>query len=77
MDATNIYALIGLMYMRGLYGRNKNIINLLFYDKKSLPVFGATMSRLRYMFIMKHLSFDDFENRSERWKHDDQFCGYL
>ena len=22
------------------------------------------------MFIMKHLRFDDFENRSERWKHD-------
>ena len=70
MDATDIYALIGLMYMRGLYGLNKRIINLLFRDKKGLPVFRATMSRLHYVFIMKHLCFDDFENRSERWKHD-------
>ena len=28
------------------------------------------MSRLRYAFMMKHLCFDGFENRSERWKHD-------
>ena len=28
------------------------------------------MSRLRYAFMMKHLCFDNFENRSERWKHD-------
>ena len=30
VDATDIYALIGLMYMRGLYGLNKRIISLLF-----------------------------------------------
>ena len=54
------------MYMRGLYELNKYIINLLLSDKKGLPVFGATMSRLRHVFIMKHLCFDDFENRNER-----------
>ena len=43
MDATDIYAVIGLVYMRGLYGLNKHIINLLFSDKKGFPVFGATM----------------------------------
>lgn len=70
VDATDIYALIGLMYMRGLYGLNNHSINLLFSDKKGLPVFGATMSRMRYEFMMKHLCFDDFETRNERWKHD-------
>ena len=43
VDATDIYALISLMYMRSLYGLNKHIINLLFSDKKGLLAFGATM----------------------------------
>ena len=32
VDATDIYAMIGLMYLRALYGLNKHMINLLFSD---------------------------------------------
>ena len=70
VDAIDIYAVIGLMYMRGLYGLNKHDLRLLFSDKRGIPIFGATMSRLRYQFIVKHLSFDDIETREERWKSD-------
>ena len=35
VDATDIYALIGLMYICGLYGLNKHIIKLLFLTKKA------------------------------------------
>ena len=34
VDATDIYALIGLICMRSLYGLNKHIIKLLFLTKK-------------------------------------------
>ena len=32
VDATDIYAMIGLMSLRALYGLNKHMINLLFSD---------------------------------------------
>ena len=70
VDIIDINAVIGLMYIRGLYGLTKHNLNLLFSDKKGLPIFGATMSRLRYQFIIKHLCFDDIDTRPERWKSD-------
>ena len=73
VDTTDILALFGLMYMRGLYGLNTHTIDLLLSDRKGIPIFSATMSRYRYKFIIKHICFDDFESRNERWK-DDRFA---
>ena len=47
VDSIDLYAVIGLMYFRGLYGLNQHDIRLPFSDVRGIPVFGATMSRLR------------------------------
>ena len=70
VDSIDLYAVIGLIYFRGLYGINLHDIRLPFSDVRGIPVFGATMSRLRFQFIIAHLTFDDFEIRAERWKTD-------
>ena len=70
VDSIDLYAVIGLMYFRGLYGLNQHDIRLPFSDVRGIPVFGATMSRLRFQFIIAYLTFDDFEIRAERWKTD-------
>ena len=62
--------IIGLMYLRGLYGLNKHDVRLLFSHDRGIPIFGATMSRLRFLFIMRHFSFDDVNTREQRWKND-------
>lgn len=69
VDATDIYTLIGFTYMRGVYGLNKHIINLFFSDKNGLPVFGASMLRIRYECMTSYLCFEDFETRNKRWKN--------
>ena len=58
------------MYLRGLYGLNKHDVRLLFSHDRGIPIFGATMSRLRFLFIMRHFSFDDVNTREQRWKND-------
>ena len=35
-----------------------------------MPVFSATMSRVRFEFILKHLCFDDHSTGEDRWKND-------
>ena len=70
VDSVDIYAVFGLMFFRGLYGLNNHDIRLPFSKKQGLPIFGATMSRLRFQFIISHISFDDIDTRNERWKQD-------
>ena len=70
VDSIDLYAVVGLMYFRGLYGLNQHDIRLPFSDVRGIPVFGATMSRLHFQFIIAYLTFDDFEIRAERWKTD-------
>ena len=42
----------------------------MFGDKYGQPVFSATMSRNRFLFIVANLRFDDEETRPNRWKED-------
>ena len=64
-------ALLGLLYFRGLYNLNNHSLKeVLFSNRDGLPVFGASMSRQRFEFLMGHLCFDDFETRETRWIHD-------
>ena len=63
-------AFIGLMYYRGLYGQNNHRLDMLFSERHGAPVFSATMSRMRFQFILAHLCFDDYRSRDRRWPND-------
>ena len=60
------YAFIGLNYARGVFQQNLWAVNRCFQESIGHPIFGATI----YKFILKHLTFDDKDTRSERWKYD-------
>ena len=64
------YVFIGLLFMRGLQGLAKHHKNVLLSDRHGHPVFSSTMSRLRFQFLLTHLTFDNLPTREERWKHD-------
>ena len=70
IDDVDLRAFIGIMYLRGLYGLNRHNTRVLFSDRHGMPVFGATMSRLRFEFILKYLSLDDDTTREDRWQQD-------
>ena len=70
IDTEDLHATIGLMYFRGLFNQNNKNCRLLFGDKYGQPVFSATMSRNRFLFIVANLRFDDEETRPNRWKKD-------
>ena len=69
-DECEMYALFGLMYFRGLLGQSKHHVNDIFSERAGHPVFGRSMSRNRFNFLLAHLCFDDHRNRSERWNTD-------
>ena len=66
VDRIDVLSVIGLMYLHGLYGLNKDDVRLLFSHDRGIPIFAATMSRLRFLFIMRHFSFDDVNTREQR-----------
>ena len=50
-------ALIGFMYLRGLYGLNHHKIDIPFSDKTGPPIFGAIFSENRVKFLLASISF--------------------
>ena len=68
IDHLDMYAFIGLFYMRGLYNLNNDKLSILFSEKQGLPVFGETMSLLRSKFILADLCFDVEETSPQRWE---------
>ena len=70
IDAIEMSAFIGLCYYRGLSKLNTISIQKLFSDKYGPPIYSATMSRNRFLFILRHISFDDEDTRDERWRKD-------
>ena len=69
-DDIEICAFIGLMYIRGFAGMNNHDVARLYDPIMGPPPFGATMSKNRFQFLYTCISFDDFNTREERWKHD-------
>ena len=65
-----VLALIGMIYMRGLLGQALQGTNAMFYEIFGNPVFGATMSRNRFEFLIVYISFDDHTSRPTPWQHD-------
>ena len=56
--------------MCGLNGLNNHGISTFFSDMHVHPVFGATMPRMRFQFILPNLAFDDLSDKEMRWKED-------
>jgi len=69
-SAGEIYAFIGLLYLRGLLGQNNYDVSILFNDLTGNPIFGATMSKNRFKFLFANIAFDDATTRNERWCND-------
>ena len=61
VHAVEIYGFIGLLYIFGLYNLNNHSLRILFSEEKGMPIFGATISRLCFSFIVQHLCFDTEE----------------
>ena len=70
IDVCELYAVIGLMYFRGLLGQNGRHVNHIFSERSGHPVFCGTMSRCCFSFLVSHLCFDNFETRPERLEKD-------
>ena len=63
-------ALIGLMYLRGLYGINHRNIELLFAKHIGHDIFGATMFQQQMKFLLANITFDDPKERAQNWPSD-------
>lgn len=69
-DNVEVTAFIGLIYARGMLGQSHHNRNLLFNDRIGHPIFGATMSKNRFTFLLSKVSFDDESTRRDRWTQD-------
>ena len=69
-DGTEIKAFIGLVYMRGVLQFNHLNLRVLFSEKVGPPIFTATMSINRFLFLHANLTFDDIDTRKDRWELD-------
>ena len=69
-NLSELRALVGLLYSRGLYRMNYHSLNIWFSDKTGPSIFSATMSRDRMQFLLSRLIFDDSEERKEKWSYD-------
>ena len=67
---SEVLALIGMIYMRGLLEQAHHSTNAKFYEIFENPVLNATMSRNRFKFLIAYISFDDHITRPTRWQHD-------
>ena len=63
-------AYIGLLYARGLLQLSGQDVKLLFQDDIAHPIFGATMSYHRFIFLNSNITFDNIDDRKERFVSD-------
>ena len=69
-SAFEMLVVIELIYLRGLLGLASHNIEILFNNLTGNPIFGATMSKNRFKFLLSHISFYDAGDRPEKWKYD-------
>ena len=67
-DVLEVRALLGLIYFRGLYKLNHYSIDHIFSKEMGIPIFTATMSRQGMKFLLSCVTFDDPNERAERWR---------
>ena len=56
--------------MRGLLEQAHRSTNVMFHKIFGNPIFSATMSRIRFKFLIAHIWFDDHITRPTPWQHD-------
>jgi hypothetical protein len=61
-----IWALIGLMFLRGIYLAFHEPVKELWSSLNGRAVFAATMSRNRFQYLLQIIRFDDKATRDER-----------
>ena len=69
-DIMEIRALFGLIYLRGAIRQNFKNLSDVWWHRSSSSIFSSTMSRNRFYFLLAVLHFDDYTNRTTRWKND-------
>ncbi|KAH1009024.1 hypothetical protein HUJ04_001453 [Dendroctonus ponderosae] len=69
-DKIEIKALIGLLYFSGLLNRKFSVSEMWDRKETGVEIFWLTMSKQRFLFLLKHLRFDDphfrFDNAADR-----------
>lgn len=66
-DAMEVEALIGLLFLAGVKKMNRLNCEELFSTAGDSPeLFRLTMSQQRYLFLLRHIRFDDHETRDAR-----------
>ena len=60
----------GLLYARGMLNLSKQNCKNLYEDEIGHPIFGATMSYHRFVFLSSNIRFDNINTRQERFIHD-------
>ena len=69
-DTMEIKAFIGLYYIRGLPKENFSDYAILWEDGLGHPIYAATMSRDRFKFLNRVITFDDPNTRPDRVRLD-------
>lgn len=64
-DLIEIKAVIGLLYLAGIYHANRLSLDEL-WSEDGVQRFRRTMSLRRFRFILRCLRFDDLETRGEK-----------
>ncbi|KAJ3646387.1 hypothetical protein Zmor_005897 [Zophobas morio] len=66
-DLVEIKAVLGLLYLAGVLKSNRlNVDELWERDGSGIELFWLTMSKQRFLFLIRHLRFDDSTTRTER-----------
>jgi len=69
LDMLELKAFIGLLYYAG-WGKENNTSAQCLWSAHSLPLFRATMTKDRFLFILSSLMFDDKTTRNKRIESD-------
>ena len=70
VDTLDIRGYLGLKILRGMLSQNGWDTSRLWTDQVGHPVFAATMSRARFQFLQRMVSFDLEEDRESRRLYD-------
>lgn len=68
--AREMRAFIGLLYARGLLNASHQTVRYMFNDDIGHPIFGATMSSKRFVFLNANIRFDNIHDRVTRFPQD-------
>lgn len=70
-DAAELKAVLGLLYLAGLYkGNRQNLGDFWCTDGSGVELFRTTMSKQRFYILLQSMRFDNIQNRAQRREID-------